>query len=185
MLLDLTLENRTLDMVDGGFDLALRATQAPAPALIVRPLCEMPFLLVGAPAYLDRHGRPARLSDIVSHEVVMPTYVDLDGALSRRTSSAVRLQHRAALRCNDSTFILQSARAGLGLAYLPAALLDADLRSGRLEALLGGRPAFSQTLYAAYASRRFMSAALRALIDHLTVRLAPTTAGVSPADQGP
>src|SRR5439155_16652612 len=62
--LDIDLSGRLANLVEEGFDLALRATGAPDEALIARPITKVAFRMVGAPAYLDRAGRPTKLSDL-------------------------------------------------------------------------------------------------------------------------
>lgn len=78
VLVDLRLENRIVDLVEEGYDMALRATSEPSPSLIVRPLCSMPFLLAGSRAYLDRHGDLLHPDDVARHRIVLPTYANID-----------------------------------------------------------------------------------------------------------
>ncbi len=72
VLVDLRLENRFVDLVEEGYDMAIRATSEPSLSLIVRPLCKMPFVLAGARAYLDKHGEPRHPNDIAHHQLVLP-----------------------------------------------------------------------------------------------------------------
>ena len=73
--LDLRLENRKVDLVQDGFDLALRATQEPNENLIARPLCNVPFYLVGTPAYLKNKGWPGKAGTVTTLDAILPSYI--------------------------------------------------------------------------------------------------------------
>lgn len=191
VLVDMRLENRRVDLVADGFDLALRATQAPSPALIARPLCRVPFHLVAAPAALARDGTPAVPADLARQGAIVPSYVDLDGhALQGPGDRTAPLHLSPVLRSDDTTLSLHAVRAGMGLAFLPAWLVDDDLADGALVRVLPGWSAPPVTLFAVYASRQYMAPKLRSFIDFLGERLAPDAAaadatGAAPLQDGP
>ncbi|MFT4172287.1 MAG: LysR family transcriptional regulator [Rhodocyclaceae bacterium] len=170
VVVEMTLENRRADLIEEGYDLALRATAEPSPALIVRPLGRVPFVLVGAPGYLEIHGRPASVAQIADHDAILPTYIDLNNIELDSPTGRVRIQHRASLRSNDSTLALCAARGGMGLVYLPRWLVDDDLAAGRLEQVLPGA-LLAPTLYAAYTSRKYMAPKVRTFIDFVVQAL--------------
>lgn len=183
VLVELHLENRRLDLVEEGFDLALRATSAdPASSLIVRPLCKVPFVLVGSTAYLDAQGRPQTLAQVERHRLVLPTYVNLERMDVDVPEGRLHLHHQATFKTGDSNLMLQLVRAGMGLAYLPLWLAQDDLKAGTLERVLPELPPpFAPTLYAAYTSRRYMATKVRSFIDFLSQALAQEP---SPASLG-
>src|SRR5438552_9942260 len=78
VVVDMRLENRKIDLAAEGYDLALRATREPSPALIVRPVCEVRFLLVATPSYLQRHGRPKSPRELAQHAAILPPYVTME-----------------------------------------------------------------------------------------------------------
>lgn len=165
--LDLRLSNYKVDLVEEGFDLALRAsTQDNTASLIVRPLCRVSFILVAAPGYLARHGAIATLAELGTHAAVLPSYIKnpqeivlVDGT----TKTAVRLP--LAIKTDDSTLAHQSILAGIGPGYLPEWLVADDVASGRLIRLLPRYQATAVTLYAAYTSRKFLTPKVRTFID--------------------
>lgn len=176
VLIDLRLENRFVDLVQEGYDMALRATFEPSPSLIVRPLCDVPFLLVGAPDYVARHGMPREPLDVEAHRIVLPNYtnlgsVELSGPLGR-----VTISNRAVLKTNDTSMALQCVRAGLGLAYLPEWIVAADLLDGSLLRLLPDYELFSPRVYAIYTSRQYMTLKVRTFIDFLSNALGSSSA---------
>ncbi len=172
VLLDMHLENRRIDLAADGYDLALRATQEPSPALIARPLCRVPFHLVAATAYVERHGQPATPADLVKLGAIVPSYVNLESlALKGPGGRQTPLRLQPVMFSDDTTLTLHAVRAGMGLAFLPEWLVDDDIAAGRLTRLLPDHAAPPVTLFAVYTSRQYMAPKLRSFIDFLAARL--------------
>jgi DNA-binding transcriptional LysR family regulator len=185
VLVDMHLENRKVDLAADGYDLALRATQEPSPALIARPLCRVRFHLVAAPAALARDGTPVLPSDLARQGAIVPSYVELDGhAIQGPDGRSAPLQLSPVLRSDDTTLSLHAVRAGMGLAFLPEWLVDEDLARGILVRVLPGWSAPPVTLFAVYASRQYMAPKLRSFIDFLGERLTRAATGPQ-AQDGP
>ena len=112
VLVDMHLANRKVDLAADGYDLALRATQEPSPALIARPLCPVAFHLVASPAYLRRAGTPATPADLARMAAVVPSYVKLEGLTLRGPGGRqVPLRLTPALRSDDTNLTLHTVRA--------------------------------------------------------------------------
>ncbi len=172
VLVDIHLENRKVDLAADGYDLALRATQEPSPALIARPLCRVQFHLVAAPACIERVGLPATPADLATLGAIVPSYVNIEGLTLRSASgrqAPLRLQ--PVLRSDDTTLTLHAVRAGMGMAFLPEWLVDDDLAQGRLVHLVPEYAAPASTLFAVYTSRQYMTPKLRSFIDYLSEAL--------------
>lgn len=186
--LDLHLDNHMVDLVSGGFDVALRMTAEPAPQLIARPLCAMAFhwvavpgLLQGLPAAGIPGGTAAPAVPAASAAasaaaappplpVILPNYVSPD-RLTAGLQQALGRRIEAVMQSSDTTLSYHAAQAGIGAAFMPAWLVEDDLAHGRLLRLpvdTGG----ARTLHAVYASRRQMPLKLRSFIDFLAQRLA-------------
>lgn len=159
VILSLHLENRHIDLVAEGLDLALRVTAEPQPQLIVRPLTPVRFHFVASPAYLARHGTPRSTAELAGHRGVLPNYTGVDSPLTASADS------------NNTVMLARLAEAGLGVAYLPTWLVDEALTDGRLVALLPDEPRPPLTLYAAYLNREYQSAKVRTFIDFLVREL--------------
>ena len=134
LTIDLELTDKVVDLVGEGFDLAVRIATLADSELRARRLCAVRMLLVGAPAYFERHGRPARPKDLVGHECLTYSYqsdpnrwhfVSADG----ETESVVP---RGPLRANSGETFLPMLRAGHGLAILPEFFVWTDMEVGRL-----------------------------------------------------
>ncbi|MCP2041295.1 DNA-binding transcriptional LysR family regulator [Neisseria sp. HSC-16F19] len=165
--LDLSLSNRSVDLIADGFDLALRVSDEPHPSLIVRPLTEIEFYLLAAPDYLRRHGTPQTPQQVAGHQAVLPSYVDKRHIeVHHRTSgerAAIELKPVAG---SDNTLMVgRMIEAGIGIGYQPAWAVEDELAAGRLVRLLPDYRLFGATLYAAYVDRAFLSAKVRSFID--------------------
>ena len=172
VVVDIRLENRKADLVEEGYDLALRVTREPSPTLIVRPLCTLQFHLVATPAYLKRVGRPKTPADIERLGAILPTYVNLDGLEVTGPAGRQRLRLHAAMKTDDTTLSYHAVHADLGLAYLPDWLVADDLKSGLLKRVLPSLETAPSTLFAAYTSRKYMTAKVRSFIDFFSAALA-------------
>jgi DNA-binding transcriptional LysR family regulator len=171
VLVDLRLENRFVDLVEEGYDMAIRATSEPSPSLIVRPLCKMPFVLAASPAYIERHGQPRHPNDIAHHRFVLPTYTNIESVTLTGPDGSFAVKNQAVLKTNDTSMSLQLVRAGMGLAYLPAWIVEPKLASGALVRVLPAYDVFAPSLYAVYTSRKYMTTKVRTFIDFLSESL--------------
>ncbi|HVI97576.1 MAG TPA: LysR family transcriptional regulator [Sphingomonas sp.] len=135
--IDLNLSDARVDIVADGFDVALRIADLPDSSLRARRLCGISVHVVAAPAYLDKHGRPTHPAQLAEHECI--GYTNTPGAAWRFTGpggeeAAVRPTGR--LMSNSGDAMLPALRGGLGIARLPGFIVDADLATGTLEAIL-------------------------------------------------
>lgn len=136
--LDLHFSDEMIDVVSLGFDMALRIAALPDSSLLARRLCTVRLLLVGAPAYFERHGRPSHPRDLASHRALR--YATTQGGDAWRFRHARRGEFSqvvpTALRVNNAEGLEPALRAGLGLALQPEFLAWDDLQSGRLQTAL-------------------------------------------------
>ncbi|AOY90504.1 LysR family transcriptional regulator [Cupriavidus sp. USMAA2-4] len=172
VLVDLRLENQKVDLVHEGYDVALRATDAPSPALIARPICPIDFHLVASRAFLDRHGWPAKAADIARYDAVLPTYTSRENATLRGPQGQVAVRLRPSLKTDDTSLAHRAVQAGMGIAFLPAWLVEADLAAGSLVRVLPDHELAPITLYAVYTSRKYLAPKVRSFIDHFSHALA-------------
>ncbi|OFT04578.1 LysR family transcriptional regulator [Neisseria sp. HMSC31F04] len=178
--LDLILDNRKIDLVAEGVDLALRVSSVDLPpTLIVRPLSEIAFYLIGETEYLQRHGTPATPQEILTHNFVQASYVDMEHIKISRDGEHFNLTPNSTIRADNTPMVREMVLAGGGLGYLPAWTVKRDLDSGRLVRLLPEWRIPSATLYAAYADRAFLSAKIRSFIDFLVEK-----SGRRPSESG-
>jgi DNA-binding transcriptional LysR family regulator len=136
--IDLHLSDALVDLVGGGFDLALRIATLADSSLKARRLCQVRRLLVGAPSYLDRVGRPHHPRDLTSHACLGYAYLPSADrwAFVHASGEQVMVTARGPLRANNGDALTPTLRAGLGLAIQPEFMVWEDLAAGRLEAVM-------------------------------------------------
>ncbi len=167
VVLDLRFANRKVDLVAEGYDLALRVTRDPAPQLIARPVCAIPFRLVAAPALFEGRRAPRTVADLADCPAILASYLETDEIGLEGPRGAAVARPRVAMRSDDSNFTLHAVHAGEGIANLPAWLVDGDLAAGRLVRVLPRYASRTQCLYATYVSRKYLTPKVRTFIDFL------------------
>ena len=166
--IDLTLNDRFADLVEEGFDLALRIGELADSSLIARKLAPNRRIVVAASSYLEAHGRPQRPPDLLNHNCLTYTYRaqrhdwEFHGPQGRE-----QIRVSGNLEANDAGALREALLAGLGVALLPLWLVGEDTRDGRLEVVLPDYPAPDSAIYAVYAPGRFLSPKVRRFVDFL------------------
>jgi len=166
--LDLRLEDRYVDLVDEGIDLALRISTMTDSSLIARKIADMRIVIAGAPALIARHGAPKTPEALRGLPCIIDT--NLQGQANWRFVDAgrtVSVHVSGPVRVNSPLAALEAARRGLGFAAMPSYLADPAIAAGDLEAVLARYVPDGQTLQAVYPHRRHLAGKVRALIDHL------------------
>ncbi|MDP3315296.1 MAG: LysR family transcriptional regulator [Devosia sp.] len=166
MSVDLRLEDRFVDLVEEGIDVALRITTLSDSSLIARKISDMRHVICGSPGLIARVGTPQ------SGEALrgMPCVLDTNIASSWRfieNGQPISVPVTGQARVNSPVASLQAALAGLGFAVLPTYLADPQIAVGRLVRVLEDRMPEGPSLTAVYPHRRHLAGKVRALIDHL------------------
>lgn len=172
--LSMDLSGRIVNLVDEGFDLALRAMTHDRldAGLVARPLVDVEFPLLGSPEYLSRAGRPSSTAELNGHALLRYSGINMsDRLVLDGPQGPQRITFRSVMLSDNETLLHLAALRGMGLAFLPTRMAEADLAAGRLEAVLPETLRFSNTLYAVYASRKYLSAKVRTFIDFLASRV--------------
>jgi DNA-binding transcriptional LysR family regulator len=167
--LDLDLSGRKVNLVEEGFDLALRVTPTLDEALIARRLATIRFVLVGTPGLLDRLGRPRDPEALNGAPFLAYSAVAADGHVRLGSGpEAPELHLTPVLLSGNETLLYLATREGLGLSMMPHWLVQEDLAKGLLEAVLDMDLWPSVTLHAVYPNRSYLPAKTRAFLDFLT-----------------
>jgi DNA-binding transcriptional LysR family regulator len=166
--LELTLNDRVVDLLEEGFDLAVRIGRLADSSLIARRLATTGFVCAAAPAYLARTGTPAEPGDLAHHNCLRYTYrPQPEGWSFSRGGEQVTVRIGGNLEANNGDALRAAARAGLGIVYLPDFIAAADVASGALVRLLAGWEAPQLPIHAVFPPQRHPSAKLRAFVDFL------------------
>lgn len=163
--LDVDLSGRLVNLVEEGFDLALRATGMSDEALIARPITKVPFLLVAAPAFLKRAGRPAKFADLAGQALLHYALYPGESFSLNRNGTVETVKLNPVLRSGNETLLHVAALEGMGFAFLPKWLVTDDIAAGRLVHILPDDIIFDGRLFAVYPSRKYLSAKVRTFID--------------------
>ena len=167
--LQLTLTSRLVDVVDEGYDVAIRAGSMPDSSLVVRRLAHVHFLLVAAPSYLDASAPIKAPRDLEHHDFIVFDQAPFAGPLTlRQDGQTVSVRPARKMRCNNFGPILDSLVAGNGIAQVPDFHCAPHLRSGALRQVLPQWSSGDGQVYAVYPSRRLVAAKVRSFLDFLS-----------------
>lgn len=167
---DLRLEDRFVDLVEEGIDVAMRISTLTDSSLIARRIADVAHFVYAAPQLLDLHGMPTAPEELRDRPCVIDT--NMPNHASWRFfagGKAVNVQVSGRARVNSPVASMQAALVGLGFATLPAYLAEPHVKAGRLVAVLTDQMPEGPSLSAVYPHRRHLAGKVRALIDHLVV----------------
>ncbi|HEU0153165.1 MAG TPA: LysR family transcriptional regulator [Arenimonas sp.] len=168
--IELELNDRIVDVVEEGFDVALRISRLKDSALVARQIAPIRHVVCGAPSYFRRYGVPKRPEDLLSHRGL--TYSHVEDRLywqffepSKQELFSVDVSSVA--RVNNGDALRELALAGMGVAFLPTFVVCHAVDAGQLRSVLTDFVRPPLHLYALYPSRRHLSAKVRAFVDFL------------------
>jgi len=171
--LDITFSDRLVNLVEEGFDVAVRIGHLTDSSLVAKKLAAVRLVTCAAPAYLAAAGTPLTLDDLGAHEAILDTN-GRDPTVWRFGSGAqaqdVRVQGR--IRFNGAEACVEAAVAGFGVVRTPAFAAADDLRSGRLVPVLCNYEPELIHVHAVYPHARHLAAKVRAFVDFLAQRYA-------------
>jgi DNA-binding transcriptional LysR family regulator len=167
--IDLTMGEREIDMIDEGFDLALRLTPPPDSSLIARNLATWRHMLCCSPAYLDKHGPLRQLAELADHNCVRHVLYPYENEWRFIDSKGVPASVRVAgnLISNSGETLRTAALQGVGICLAAGFLIADDLGAGRLVRLLPEYRPVELSMTAVYPHRHHLSAKVRSFIDLL------------------
>ena len=161
---DLDLSGRMVNLVEEGFDLALRASQSLEDHLIAKPIGTMTFKAIASPAYIQRVGMPSSPSDLSNMHILwyslLPKNLSVFGLHGEKFTPIIA--------STNETLLHLAALQGLGIALLPTWLVEEDLLANRLVQVLPGLINQPIAIHAIYSSRRHLTPKVRTFIDFLS-----------------
>jgi DNA-binding transcriptional LysR family regulator len=147
--IDLHLSDALVDLVGDGFDLALRIGELADSSLVARRLAPVPGVVVAAPSYLVRRGRPVHPADLMAHDCFSYAYQRSRGAwnFENAAGETVTVRPDGRMRVNNGDAVVPAVIAGLGIAGMPDFIVRDALADGRLEQILHGWCVSRSSLY--------------------------------------
>jgi DNA-binding transcriptional LysR family regulator len=160
--------NRQIDLVDEGYDIAIRLGKLQDSTLMAKKLSNRMIHLCASPSYLEQHGTPHSLSELDGHNCLLGT---LDYWRFSTKDGERNIKVNCTLRYNNGKALLDAALKGLGIVQLPDYYVDEHIASGKLVALLSDLSDQDQGVWAVYPANRYLSPKIRLLIDYLFEQL--------------
>ncbi|HEY9271462.1 LysR family transcriptional regulator, partial [Achromobacter sp.] len=172
--LDISFTDRIVDLIEEGYDLAIRVGDLPDSAsLAARRLGTQMMGITASPAYIQAHGRPASVGELAQHAGIIYAHngVEKAWAVKDEDGKVTQLRLRPRLRLNDLQAIADAALAGAGVAWLPCWMLSRYVHSGELDVLMYCDRLASQEVHAMWPQARYLPSKTRAAIDALAARV--------------
>ncbi|WP_406608929.1 LysR family transcriptional regulator [Agarivorans sp. JK6] len=171
--IDMVMEDKVVDLVAEGFDVAIRAGNLPDSSLIVRKLAPLKSVLCASPDYLKPHGIPQTIEQLASHNCLQFSYSrDVKEWTFMRDGQSQSIDVKGNYRVNNSEALREAMLQGLGIGRLPTFVAGPDIVAGRLIKLLDQYQMPNQSIYAVFSERQFLPAKVRAFVDFAIEHLA-------------
>jgi DNA-binding transcriptional LysR family regulator len=175
--IEVSLENRTVDLVGEGYDIGIRGGRARDSSLVSRRVCALPLVLLASPVYLSRRGTPRTADDLPRHDLIGVRFADGHSATWKLRPSprkpAIDWSPTARAWVSDPEAQLDLARAGAGIVQVALPHAAADLAAGRLVRLLPNlHDPEGREIHLHYPHRQFLSPRVRVVVDALLAAFA-------------
>jgi len=170
--IDLSFDDRYVNLVEQGVDLAIRMGRLADSSLGARYLGVNPWVLVASASYLKRRGKPLTPAELGTHDALIYSSVQGDERwhFAGPDGKALQVPVKGPLRSNNLSALLAAARAGFGLAALPWYVAHASVRDGAVTPLLTGWTLPAQEMHAVFSSPRWVPTKVSGFVDFLQQR---------------
>jgi DNA-binding transcriptional LysR family regulator len=158
--IDIQLNDRKVNIVDEGFDIAIRVGQLKDSSLIARKLAPIRLVACASPEYLNKHGKPATVSELSAHKLLGYSYMDQTDSLWPAKTSHIE--------SNNGDLLVKCAVEGRGIAVQPTFIAGEAIAAGKLEIILKDFEPAPLGLYAVYAHRTLLANKVRYFIDFMS-----------------
>lgn len=166
--LDITLNDRVVDLVDEGFDLAIRITNLPNSQLVTRRLATTRMVLCASPGYLAKYGSPTHPKELADHQIISYSYwAGGDDWRFSGPGGEVQVKIQSRIHTNSGDTCRAAALEDQGIILQPDFLVGADLKKGKLVELMPQYHSVELGINAVYATRKHLPMKTRYLVDFL------------------
>ena len=166
--LEVFATDRRVDLIEEGFDLAVRMSLELPPTYVARHLCVIRVVVCASPAYLKKHGTPRAPQDLLGHNCLTVTSGGFENRwLFGGADGAQTVQVRGNYRSDSGDLLRSAALAGQGIVYLPTFIVGEELARGELVPILRKWQLPQLDAKVVYPTRRFVSAKVRAFTEFL------------------
>ena len=172
--IDLTLNDRVVDLVDEGYDVAIRIGRLPDSSLVARKLASSRMVICASRDHLSAHGTPAHPRDLADRPLLGYTYSSGRDLLRLEGPDGItEVKVRGPLKANNGDVLCTAVEAGLGIVATPAFFVAESLRDGVLVEILSDWSLPSTDIHAVYPGNRYVPAKVRTFVDHLVAAFRP------------
>ncbi len=164
------LSNQTVDLLEGGYDLAIRIGKLNDSTMMAKKLSSRTNFVCAAPAYIEKHGVPNTLTELGQHNCLLGT---LDYWHFKEQGKERNIRVTGSVRYNSGYSLADAALKGLGIVQLPDYYVQKYLQSGALISILDSYREPEEAIWALYPYNRYLSPKIRLLVEFLAERLLP------------
>jgi len=166
--IDLQLNDRKVDIVDEGFDVALRIGHLKSSSLIAKHIAPVRMVVCASPHYLAQHGTPDTVEALQHHRYLHYSYMESDSLEGvYRWLGGKSKERRGGFVSNNGDVLVEAAIAGAGIAVQPTFIAGAAIAAGKLRRILPGCEPDPLGLYAVYAHRKLLASKVRCFVDFM------------------
>lgn len=174
---DMNLNDQKMDLIEEGFDLAIRISELPDSSLVARRLGPCRHVVCATPEYFKRNGKPRTPEDLRKHNII--TYRYQDSANEWRFLSPegkyISVPVSGSIQMNNSLALRESLLQGSGITLTPTFVVGADIRAGKLQSILNNYRTLESSIYVIYPQRRYLSPKVRVFVDFMIERMSDTS----------
>lgn len=169
---DMTMEDRVVDLIEGRYDLAIRVGTLPDSTLVARKLAPSSTVLCASPEYVKKHGKPHRPEELLDHNCLLYAYFsEANEWTFVRDTERTSIRVSGSYQVNNSEALRDAVMQGSGVSRIPTFIVGPDIAKGDLVRLLDDYVMPSQDIYAVWPERRHLPTKVRVFIDYLTERI--------------
>lgn len=164
--IDMVMDDKVLDLIGEGFDIAIRSGELPSSSLIARKLAPLNSVLCASPDYLKTHGKPEQLEHLKDHNCLIFTHSnDVKEWTFMKNGTTQAIDIKGNYQVNNSEALREALLQGAGIGRLPTFIAGPDIKAGRLIPLFEEYQMPAKTIYAVFPERQYLPAKVRAFID--------------------
>jgi len=169
---DMTMEDRVVDLIEGRYDLAIRVGTLPDSTLVARKLAPSSTVLCASPEYVKKHGEPHTPEELLDRNCLLYAYFsEANEWTFVRDTERTSIRVSGSYQVNNSEALRDAVMQGSGVSRIPTFIVGPDIAKGDLVRLLDDYVMPSQDIYAVWPERRHLPAKVRVFIDYLTERI--------------
>ena len=170
---DMNLDDRKIDAIEGGFDVSVRISQLPDSSLIARRMGPCRHVVVASPEYLERNGEPRSPEELEKHNVISNPYQESvhEWTFQRPGENPISVSVAGSIQMNNSLALREALINGAGISRIPTFVVGQDLQAGRLRAILTSYETLEVSIYLVFAKRQHLAPKVRAFVDFMLQRI--------------